>query len=39
MNAETILSIWEKTLRDKVDYLSEHLADAYVIDFLGNDSS
>ena len=39
MDAKTILSLWEKTLSEKVDYLSEHLADELVIDFLGNDSS
>ena len=39
MDAKTILSFWEKTLNEKVDYLSEHLADELVIDFLGNDSS
>ena len=39
MDAKTILSFWEKTLSEKVDYLSEHLADELVIDFLGNDSS
>jgi hypothetical protein len=39
MDAKTILTLWEKTLSEKVDYLSEHLADELVIDFLGNDSS
>ena len=34
MDAKTILSLWEKTLSEKVDYLSEHLADELVIDFL-----
>ena len=35
MDAKTILSLWEKTLSEKVDYLSEHLADELVIDFFG----
>ena len=39
MDAKTILSIWEKTLSEKVDYLSEHLADDLVIEFMGKDSS
>ena len=39
MDAKTILSIWEKTFSEKVDYLSEHLADDLVIEFMGKDSS
>ena len=35
MDAKTILSIWEKTFSKKVDYLSEHLADDLVIEFMG----
>ena len=39
MDAKMILSIWEKTFTGKVDYLSEHLADDLVIQFMGKDSS
>ena len=39
MDAKTILSIWEKTFSEKVDYLSEHLADDLVIEFMGKNSS
>ena len=39
MDAKTILTIWEKTFSEKVDYLSEHLADDLVIEFMGKDSS
>tara|TARA_B100000282_G_C31297402_1_gene293900 strand:+ start:86 stop:454 length:369 start_codon:yes stop_codon:yes gene_type:complete len=39
MDAKTILSMWEKTFSEKVDYLSEHLADDLVIEFMGKDSS
>ena len=39
MDAKKILSIWGKTFSEKVDYLSEHLADDLVIEFLGKDSS
>ena len=31
--------MWEKTFSEKVDYLSEHLADDLVIEFMGKDSS
>ena len=39
MDAKTILSMWEKTFSEKVDYLSEHLADDLIIEFMGKDSS
>ena len=39
MDAKTILTLWEKTLSEKVDHLSEHLVDELIIDFLGNESS